>query len=64
MNTDDIGEIRTTIGSNTFHLLGFFDNSKLIILTNGFAKKSQKVPKKEIVIAEQRKQDYYRRKKS
>jgi len=43
-------------------LLGFFDNTKLIILTNGFAKKSQKVLKSQIVLAEQRKQDYYRRK--
>jgi len=63
-NTDDIWEIRATIGSNTFRLLGFFDNSKLIILTNGFAKKTQKVPKNEIALAEQRKQDYYRRKKN
>ena len=63
-NTDDIWEVRATIGSNTFRLLGFFDNTKLIILTNGFAKKSQKVPKSQIVLAEQRKQDYYRRKKN
>lgn len=61
-NSDDIWEIRATLGNNTFRLLGFFDHSKLIILTNGFAKKSQKVPKQEIILAEQRKQDYYRRK--
>jgi len=34
----------------------------MIVLTNGFAKKSQKVPKQEIKLAEQRKQDYLRRK--
>lgn len=61
-NTDDIWEIRATIGSNTFRLLCFFDGTDLIIVTNGFAKKTNKVPKQEIQLAEERKKDYYRRK--
>ena len=61
-NTEDIWEVRATLGSNTFRLLGFFDGPKLIVLTNGFAKKSQKVPKQEIELAEQRKRDYLLRK--
>lgn len=60
--SEDIWEIRATIGNNTFRLLGFFDGSKLIILTNGFAKKTDKVPRREIEIAEKRRKDYYRRK--
>ena len=63
-NTNDIWEVRVTIGSNSFRLLGFFDGSKLIVLTNGFAKKSDKVQKQEIIIAEERKRDYEARKNS
>ena len=46
-STDDIWEVRATIGNNTFQLLGFFDGSKLIVLTSGFAKKTNKVPKQD-----------------
>ncbi|MHB9011273.1 MAG: type II toxin-antitoxin system RelE/ParE family toxin [Ignavibacteriaceae bacterium] len=35
----------------------------LFILTNAFAKKSQKTKKDEIELAEQRKKEYYERKK-
>jgi len=62
-STDDIWEVRATIGNNTFRLLGFFDEPELIVLTSGFAKKTNKVPKQEIATAEKRKQDYYRRKR-
>jgi len=40
----------------------FISDDKFVILTNGFAKKSQKTPKKEIKLAEQRKADYLSRK--
>jgi len=43
--------------------LVFFDGDQFIILTNGFAKKSQKTPKPEITLAEQRKIDYLERNK-
>jgi phage-related protein len=36
----------------------------LIILTNGFAKKTQKTPSQQIDLAEQRKRDYLNRKES
>ncbi len=61
-SSDDIWEVRVKIGNDTFRFLGFFDGAKLIVLTNAFAKKSQKVPRKEIKLAMQRKQDYLRRK--
>ena len=57
-NTDDIWEVRVQMGGNTFRLLGFFDGARLVILNHAFAKKSQKVPKSEIAVAEQRKRDY------
>ena len=59
--TDNIWEVRVDFGGDTFRLLGFFDKGNLIILTNGFAKKTQKIPTSEINLAEQRKTDYQNR---
>jgi len=61
-STDDIWEVRVTLGNNAFRLLGFYDGPELFVLTSGFAKKTNKVPRQEIHTAENRKQDYYRRK--
>jgi len=60
-NCDDIIEIRAQIGKNNFRLLGFEDKGTFVILTNGFKKKDQKVPKFEITLAEQRKNEYLSR---
>jgi len=57
-NTDDIIEIRIQIGKNHFRLLGFENNGTFVILTNGFKKKDQKVPKSEIELAQQRKKEH------
>ena len=62
VSTDDIWEVRVQFGNNIFRLLGFIDDASLVILTNGFAKKTQKTPPQEIKLAEQRKQDYLKRK--
>ena|SRR3990172_1971697 len=59
----DIWEIRVNFGGETYRLLGFFDGKDLIILTNAFSKKSQKLPQNEIKLAEQRKKDYLNRRK-
>jgi len=48
VNTDDIREVRVQIGSNIFRLLDFIEGIRLIILTNGFQKKTQKTPRREI----------------
>jgi len=61
--TDDIWEVRNELGNDIFRLLGFFESSNLVILTNGFAKKTQKTPTNEIVIAVERKKDYLNRKR-
>jgi len=50
------------MGTNIFRLLGFFDGSHLIILNHVFQKKSQKIPRQAIQIAEKRKRDYFSRK--
>lgn len=57
----DIWEVRVQIGSDTIRLLGFLFGSGSLVLTNGFAKKTQKTPAKEIALAEQRKRDHINR---
>jgi len=61
--TEEVWEVRAEFGGNAFRLLGFWDEGQLIILTNAFAKKSQKTPGREIKLAEQRRSDYLNRKK-
>jgi phage-related protein len=61
VKTNDIWEARVDVGRNTFRLLGFFHGQELIILTNSFQKKSQKIPLKEIKLAEKRKKEYLSR---
>ena len=61
INTDDIWEVRVSVGNNAFRLLGFLQNQELIILTNLFQKKAQKAPRKEIKLAEGRKKEYLSR---
>ena len=57
-NTDGLFEIRIQQGSDIFRIFCFFDQGQLIILTNGFQKKTQKTPKKEIEKALKIKQEY------
>jgi phage-related protein len=61
--TEDIWEVRVQFGGINYRLLGFFDGNRLIILTNGFSKKTQKAPIKEIKLAEQRRFEYLQRRK-
>lgn len=56
--TDDIWEVRIQHGNNIFRLLGFFHGNDLLILNHAFTKKTQKIPQKEIKMAENRKKDY------
>ena len=52
-------EIRVEIGGDIFRVFSFFDKDKLIILVNGFQKKSQKTPKNELQLAEKLKKEYF-----
>ena len=45
--------------SNIYRVFTFFDKGKLIITINGFQKKSQKTPIKEIAFAEKIKKQYF-----
>lgn len=61
VNTDDLWEIRVNIGRDTFRLLAFFDGPSLVVLNHAFAKKTRRIPRSDIRLAEQRKRDYFRR---
>jgi phage-related protein len=58
-NSTGLYEIRVESGGNIFRVFCFFDKGKMIILVNGFQKKSQKTPKKEIEMAEKLKKQYF-----
>ena len=50
-NTAGLYEIRVQSGSDIFRIFCFFDQGKLVVITHGFQKKSQKTPKSEIEFA-------------
>ncbi|SHJ70142.1 Phage derived protein Gp49-like [Pseudobutyrivibrio xylanivorans DSM 14809] len=58
---DGIFELRTKQGSNISRVLFFFYYGGKIILTNGFIKKSQKTPRREIDLAKKYRSDYLER---
>ena len=57
-NTDGLYEIRVQQGNDIFRIFCFFAQRRMIILMNGFQKKSQKTPQKEIEKALKIKQEY------
>src|SRR5699024_1274018 len=58
---DGIFELRIKTGTDITRVLYFFYYGRKIILTNGFVKKTQKTPRKEIQLAKKRKADYIER---
>lgn len=54
-------ETRAKSGSDIARVFYFFAEGKRTIVTNGFIKKSQKLPKKEIRMAERYRSDYLSR---
>ncbi len=62
-NTDGLYEIRVQVGSDIFRIFCFFDKGKLVVLANGFQKKSQNTPSQEIEKAIKIKEEYENEKK-
>jgi phage-related protein len=56
--TEGLYEIRVQHGSDIFRIFCFFDQGQLIIIANGFHKKTQKTPKSEIEYALKIKREY------
>ncbi|MEJ7694669.1 type II toxin-antitoxin system RelE/ParE family toxin [Daejeonella sp.] len=51
-------EIRVEVGSDIYRVFCFFDKGQLIVLVNGFQKKTKKTPKNELDLAERLKKQY------
>ena len=58
-DTNGLFEIKIKVGTDIYRIFCFFDKGNLIILLNGFNKKSDKTPKNEIEKAIRLKQKYY-----
>ena len=56
-------EARIQLGSDIWRVFCFFDKGKLVILLNGFQKKTQKTPKNEIEKAIILMKEYYESRK-
>lgn len=58
-STNGLYEIRVKFGRNIFRIFCFFDKGKLIVLANGFQKKTKRTPRDEINIALKIREEYY-----
>ena len=59
---DGIYELRTEYGGNIYRVFFIFDDGKIVVLFNGFQKKTQKTPPGEIARAERIMTEYYNEK--
>ncbi|MFC5284304.1 type II toxin-antitoxin system RelE/ParE family toxin [Pedobacter alpinus] len=61
--TDGLYEIRIEYQSNIYRIFCCFDEGKLVVLFNGFQKKTQRTPSNEISKAQKLKDEYFKSKK-
>lgn len=59
---DGLFEIRVEFQSNIYRIFCCFDEGRLVVLFNGFQKKTQKTPKKEIEKAMRLMKEYFEQK--
>ncbi len=59
VGTNGLYEARIQLGSDIWRVFCFFDKGKLVVLLNGFVKKTQKTPPKEIEKALGLMKEYY-----
>ena len=57
-DTDGLYEMRIQQGSDIFRIFCFFDEGQLVVLANGYQKKTQRTPKSEIEKALRIKKEY------
>jgi phage-related protein len=57
--TDGLYEIRIEFESNIYRIFCCFDKGNLVVLFNGFQKKTQKTPRNEIDLALRLKKEYF-----
>jgi len=56
--TNGLYEIRVKQGSDIFRIFCFFDEDQLVVLANGYQKKTQRTPKAELEKALRIKKQY------
>ena len=61
---DGLYELRTEFNGNIYRVFFIFDEGKIVVLFNGFQKKSQKTPTGEITKALKIKEEYYEYKRN
>jgi len=61
--TDGLYEVRVEQGGNIFRIFSFFDKENLVVLGNGFQKKTQKTSKIEIEKALKIREEYINEKR-
>lgn len=61
--TADQWEVRVRHAGNIFRLLGFLNDQGRLVLTHGFQKKTNRIPRREITLAEKRKREYMKRRR-
>ena len=61
---DGVFELRTKYNGNIYRVFFIFDGDKVVVLFNGFQKKTQKTPDNEIEKAIRIKNEYYADKRS
>ena len=61
--TEGLYEIRIEVGTNIFRIFCCFDKGNIVVLFNGFQKKTQKTPKQQIELALKLKNEYFRQKR-
>jgi phage-related protein len=60
--TSGLYEVRVEYSSNIYRIFAFFDEGNLVVIGNGFIKKTPKTPKNEIEKALKIKEDYFHEK--
>lgn len=63
VDTEGLYEAKITLGSDIWRVFCFFDEGRLVILLNGFQKKTQKTPKTEMALALRLMGEYYAEKR-
>lgn len=57
--SEGIYELRTTYNGNIYRVFFIFDDGNIVVLFNGFQKKTQKTPECEVELAIRIKEQYY-----
>ena len=61
---DGLYELRTEYNGNIYRVFFIFDEGKIVVLFNGFQKKTQRTPANEITKALKIKEEYYEYKRN